>query len=115
MRALGSPARVVVTTGVGLLLLAGCAQEVARGDVEDSIREAMADQGVELTAVTCPGGVQAEVGASIVCEVELVGVDPLGVPVDRIKVVVTDVEGSEVRYRLEPLAVGADDQGSVTG
>lgn len=90
-------------------LLAGCSDEVSSDEVNDSIREAMADQGIELSSVSCPSGVPPKVGATVVCPVELVGVDPLGVPVDRIRVVVTEVDGNEVRYRLEPLAVGTPD------
>lgn len=108
-------ARVAAGLVVLAVALAGCSKEVSRGDVEASIRTAMAEQGVEVIELRCPGGVAAELDASIVCDVELGGVDLLGQPVDRIKVVVTGIEGNEVRYRLEPLAVGEpDDSASVT-
>jgi hypothetical protein len=46
--------------------------------------------------------------------VQLAGVDPLGTPVDRIRVVVTSVDGDEVGFRLEPIAIGAPDGATAT-
>lgn len=100
---------------VGLVLLAGCAQrDVPEGEVERTIRDGMADRGVEILELDCPGGVPMEVDASVVCDVQLAGVDPLGTPVDRIRVVVTSVDGDEVGFRLEPIAIGAPEDATAT-
>lgn len=100
-----------------LVLLSGCAQQdVPQGEVERSIREGMADRGVQILDLRCPGGVVMELDASVTCDVQLGGIDPLGVPVDRIKVVVTSVDGEQVGFRLEPLAMSTDtDQETSTG
>jgi hypothetical protein len=92
-----------------LVLLAGCAQEVGASEVEQSIREAMGGQQVMIDSVECPSGLPAEEGAVIICPVTVFGVDDAGDPIDRIRVRVTAVEGTEVRYRLEPLAEGVPD------
>jgi hypothetical protein len=102
-------ALTVGVAGLALAGLAGCAQEVGRSEVEQSIREAMAGQQVMLESVTCPGGLPAEEDAVIICQVSVTGVDGSGVPIDRIRVRVTRIDGSEVRYRLEPLAEGTPD------
>jgi hypothetical protein len=102
-------ALTVGVAGLALAGLAGCAQEVGRSEVEQSIREAMAGQQVMLESVTCPGGLPAEEDAVIICQVSVIGVDGSGVPIDRIRVRVTRIDGSEVRYRLEPLAEGTPD------
>ncbi len=109
-----SPRRLrrALTTGVAglaLLGLAGCAQEVGQAEVERSITDTMAEQQVMLESVTCPGGLPAEDDAVIICQVTVFGVDDSGVPIDRIRVRVTEIDGQEVRYRLEPLAEGIPD------
>ena len=100
---------------VAVVLLSGCgAKEVSASAVEQSVRDGMATQGVEVQSVSCPSGVTADLGATIVCAVEFWDEDALGEPVDRVRVVVTSVDGDKVRYRLEPLAVGVPDDAEAT-
>lgn len=96
-----------------MLALAGCSGgELSAEDVQDSVLEGLAEQDIEAHQVDCPTGVEATVGTVVVCRVELADPDAFGQPVDRVRVVVTEVSGKQVRYRVEPLAVGvADDQG----
>lgn len=72
----------------------------------------MAEQQVTLESVDCPEPLAAELEATIVCDVSVTGVSDLGAPIDRIRVVVTGIEGEEVRYRLKPLAEGASTEGT---
>jgi hypothetical protein len=88
------------------VLLGGCSREVAADDIEASITEQVEQQGLVVQSVDCPAGLPPEVGATVVCDVELTGVDETGAEVDRFRVEVVEVEGDEVRYTLEPLAVG---------
>lgn len=93
-----------------IAVLSGCgAKEVSASAVEQSVRDGMATQGVEVQSVSCPSGVAADVDATVVCQVEFWDEHALGEPVDRVRVVVTSVDGDRVRYRLEPLAVGVPD------
>lgn len=94
-----------------VLTLSACSRggEVPAGDLQQSVRDGLATEGVELRSVTCPSGVASRLGASVVCQVEFWEEDALGEPVDRVRIVVTSVEGDQVRYRLEPLAVGVAD------
>ncbi|QDO90130.1 DUF4333 domain-containing protein [Ornithinimicrobium ciconiae] len=93
-----------------VLTLAACSRgEVPAGDLQQSVRDGLATEGVELRSVTCPSGVASQLGASVVCQVEFWEENALGEPVDRVRIVVTSVEGDQVRYRLEPLAVGVAD------
>lgn len=111
----GHAARATAVASAAILLT-GCGGELSLADVEESIRDGLADEGVELDSVDCPEGLAAEVGAAVVCDVELSDEDALGEQVDRVRVVVTSVDGNDVRYRLEPLAVGAsDDAGTGDG
>ncbi|GAA1158025.1 DUF4333 domain-containing protein [Ornithinicoccus hortensis] len=89
--------------------LAGCSQEVSAGDLEDSIREQADAQGLQLESVDCREGLPPEVGATVICDVEIVGVDEAGGQVDRIRVEAVEVNDDEVRFSLEPLAVGDPD------
>lgn len=92
------------------LLLSGCAGgEVSAAAVQQSVRDGLAGQGVEVRSVSCPAGVDSRVGSVVVCAVELWDEDALGQPVDRVRVEVTEVDGEQVRYRLVPLAVGVPD------
>ena len=96
-------------------VLSGCgAKEVSASAVEQSVRDGLATQGVEVQSVSCPSGVTADLGATVVCAVELWDEAALGEPVDRVRVVVTSVDGEKVRYRLEPLAVGVPDDAEAT-
>ena len=91
-------------------LLSGCdGSTVSAGAVQQSVRDGLSDQGIQTQSVSCPEGVQARLGATVVCGVELQDENAFGEPVDRIRVVVKETEGDQVRYRLEPLAVGAPD------
>jgi type IV pilus biogenesis protein CpaD/CtpE len=105
----------VVLSAVAVGLLSGCAaREVSATAVEQSVRDGMATQGVELRSVSCPQGVAAEVDATVVCDVDFRDENALGQPVDRVRVVVIATSGEEVRYRLEPLAVGVPDDAEAT-
>ncbi|WP_256842649.1 DUF4333 domain-containing protein [Ornithinimicrobium cryptoxanthini] len=96
-------------------VLSGCgAKEVSASAVEQSVRDGMTTQGVEVQSVSCPSGVAADVDATVVCAVQLWDEGALGEPVDRVRVVVTSVDGDQVRYRLEPLAVGVPDDAEAT-
>lgn len=107
--------QTVAVLAVALALLTGCgAKELSASAVEQSVRDGMATQGVELQSVSCPTGVAAEVDATVVCAVQLWHELALGEPVDRVRVVVNSVEGDKVRYRLEPLAVGVADDAPAT-
>lgn len=98
-----------------LALLTGCGgSAVSAGAVQQSVRDGLAGQGVEIRSVSCPEGVEARVGATVVCQVELWDQTALGEPVDRIRVVVKEARGEQVRYRLEPLAVGVPDDAQTT-
>lgn len=114
---IGGRRAVGVVVAAAMLVLTGCAGgEVSAADVQQSVRDGLATKGVEVRSVSCPAGVASEVGATVVCKVELWDEEALGEPVDRVRVVVVDVEGEQVRYRLEPLAVGvADDAQATTG
>lgn len=94
---------------LAVLGLAGCSREVSAGDLEDSIREQAQDQGLQLESVDCRDGLPPEVGATVICDVEIVGVDEAGGQVDRIRVEAVEVVDNEVRYDLEPLAEGDPD------
>lgn len=97
------------------MALTGCARgEVPAGDLQQSVRDGLVAEGVELRSADCPSGVAATVGATVVCRVELRDDHALGEPVDRVRVVVISVEGEQVRYRLEPLAVGVADDAEAT-
>lgn len=97
------------------VVLSGCARgEVSAGDLQQSVRDGLAAEGVALRTAECPSGVAATVGATVVCQVELADDHALGEPVDRVRVVVTSVDGEQVRYRLEPLAVGVADDAETT-
>jgi len=82
--------------------------------VQQSVRDGLATQGIEPRSVSCPEGLTASVGERVVCEVDLWDPAAFGEPVDRIRVVVVETDGDEVRYRLEPLAVGVPDDAEVT-
>lgn len=100
--------RLVAVTAVVALSATACSQDVAAEDVEQSIATAVEEKGVTLESADCPRALPPEADAEMICQVELDG--PIdGVEVDRIRVIVNEVEGREVRYRLEPLAVGAPD------
>jgi len=104
------PGLIGGVVAVVALLLGGCAGgEVSAADVQQSVRDGLASQGIEVQSVTCPAGVDSTVGTTVVCTVELWDEEAFGQPVDRVRVVVTEVRGDEVRYRLEPLAVGVPD------
>lgn len=103
-----------VVAGLTALAVSGCGGDLSAEDIEGSIRDGLADRGAEVDTVECPEAVAAEVEAMVVCEVDLRDEAALGEPVDRVRVTVTSVDGNEVRYRLEPLAVGvADDAGTL--
>lgn len=107
--------RGTVAVAAVVVLLSGCAQQdVPQGEVERTIREGMTERGVQVLELECPGGVPMEVKASVTCDVQLGGIDPLGAPVDRIRVVVTSVDGEQVGFRLEPIAIGAPDDATAT-
>lgn len=110
---MGGSRTVVAVLGplAAAVLLAGCSgnPQVSAGAVQQSVRDGLASQGIEPQSVSCPEGVPARVGATVVCEVALWDENAFGEPVDRIRVVVTQTEGEQVRYRLEPLAVGVPD------
>lgn len=112
------PSRPRVITGVVAavaLLLGGCAGgEVSAADVQQSVRDGLASQGIEVQGVTCPSGIDSTIGTTVVCDVQLWDENAFGQPVDRVRVVVTEVSGDEVRYRLEPLAVGVPDDHGMT-
>lgn len=99
------------------LVLSGCGGNatVSVDAVQQSIRDGLAAQGVEIQEVSCPEGVPARVEASVVCSVRLWDETAFGEPVDRIRVVVKETEGEQVRYRLEPLAVGVPDDAEGSG
>lgn len=108
MRARGPRATVGVVALAALL--SGCTGTTVSADaVQESVRDGLADQGIRTRSVSCPEGVQARLDASVVCTVELEDENAFGEPVDRVRVVVKETEGDQVRYRLEPLAVGAPD------
>lgn len=107
--------RVASALAVVVVALSGCARgQVSSGDLQQSVRDGLAGDGVELRSAECPSGVAATVGATVVCRVELWDDQALGEPVDRVRVVVTAVEGEQVRYRLEPLAIGVADDAEAT-
>ncbi|WP_194288483.1 DUF4333 domain-containing protein [Ornithinicoccus halotolerans] len=108
MHRAGAAARAVAALLLGVAL-AGCSRDVSQEQVEQSIREAMAEQGAVISSLDCPGDLPPELDARMICQVDMDGLLESGVEVDRIRVVVTEVAGREVRYRLEPLAVGAPD------
>lgn len=105
---------------VGLLavtavLATGCSRgEVSAGDLQESVRTGLEQQGVELRSVSCPSGISAQLDATVICEVELWDEDAFGEPVDRVRVEVIAVDGQQVRYRLTPLAVGVADDAPAT-
>lgn len=107
--------RGVICGLIAAVLLGGCAGgEVSAADVQQSVRDGLATQGIEVQSVTCPHGVDSTVGTVVVCSVQLWDQEAFGQPVDRVRVVVTEVRGDEVRYRLEPLAVGVPDDHGLT-
>lgn len=102
--------RAGVVLAASALVLSGCGGGTVGADsVQQSVRDGLAGQGIDPRSVSCPDGVEASVGESVVCGVELWDEAAFGEPVDRIRVVVTEVSGDQVRYRLEPLAVGVPD------
>lgn len=110
-RGLATLALCAAATG----MLSGCAErQVSAVAIEQSVRDGMATKGVELRSVGCPEGLEAKVDATVVCDVEFWDENALGQPVDRVRVVVISSSGEEVRYRLEPLAVGVPDDAEAT-
>lgn len=98
------------TVALSVLVLSACGSGTVGADsVQQSVRDGLATQGIEARSVSCPEGVGASVGHSVVCTVELWDETAFGEPVDRVRVVVKEVTGDQVRYRLEPLAVGVPD------
>lgn len=104
-----SSALAVAGLALAVLGLTGCSQEVSAGDLEDSIREKLGEQGLQVESADCRDGLPPEVGATVICDVEIVGVDEEGGQVDRIRVEAVEVLDGQVRYNLEPLAVGDPD------
>ena len=110
-RGLATLALCAAATG----MVSGCAErQVSALAVEQSVRDGMASKGVELRSVSCPEGLEAQVDATVICEVDFWDENALGQPVDRMRVVVIASSGEEVRYRLEPLAVGVPDDAEAT-
>lgn len=107
--------RAVGVLVAAVALLSGCSgQEVSATAVEQSVRDGMATKGLALHSVSCPEGVTANVGKTVVCAVEFEDPLALGHAVDRVRVEVIAADGDEVRYRLVPLAVGAPDDAEAT-
>lgn len=100
------------TVGVAALtvLLAGCGGPVPAADVETSIEELAENSGWALETADCPTEVPAEVGAVVICAVQIQGeieVAPgeVGV-VDRVRVVVRGIDRGTPRYTMHPLTEG---------
>lgn len=81
-------------------LLGGCSQEVSVEDLEATITEEAEAHGLSVTSVDCPEGLAAEVGATLTCAVQMSG--PQG-SYDRYELEVTEVDGNNVQYNLQPL------------
>lgn len=82
------------------LLMSGCSKEVSAEDLEARITDEAEGLGLTVASVDCPGGLSAEVGATLTCEVEMTG--PAGT-YDRYQLEVTEVDGDTVTYVLAPL------------
>lgn len=93
------------------VLLAGCGGPVAPEDVEASIERFADDRGWALESADCPSEVPAEVGAIVMCAVEITGDVELESgevgTVDRVRVVVRGVDRGTPRYSMYPLIEGA--------
>lgn len=82
----------------GLLLLAGCSgSAVAQADVEDTVAGELEIVVGERPDVTCPGDLDAEVGAEMTC----VGSLPGDGEEYEVYLVVEEVDGGEVFFEIE--------------
>lgn len=86
-----------------VVVLAGCAQELSQTDVESSISTALAGQQIVVESVECPGALTGEEGHTMTCGLSG-ATNAEGLPISQVRVVVTSVEGTDIRYRLEPIA-----------
>lgn len=83
--------------GVALLLLAGCGNEVAQAEVEETTADSLQELAGERPTVTCPGALEAEVGTEMECTATLES-EPGERPV---YLTVTDVEGDTASFDIE--------------
>lgn len=109
---MGSARAVPVTVGMAAvaLLTTGCGGPVAAEDVEDSITSQAEGRGWTLESVDCPAELPAEVGATMICSVQIPGeveVSPgeVGI-VDRFRVEVRGIDRGTPRYTMYPLVEG---------
>ena len=78
--------------------LTACSSAVAQSEVEESITTQLtAADGSHPESASCPDDLEAEVDATMTCDVSDVDGD------FKVKVTVTSVDGDEVEYDIEPL------------
>ncbi|MBW8172288.1 DUF4333 domain-containing protein [Ornithinimicrobium sp. Arc0846-15] len=92
---------LALTVTVGFL--SACAQELSANELEPSIVQALSGQQIYVESVDCPGPLVGEPGETLNCSVSG-GADAQGAVVTEVRVVVTSVDGKDIRYRLEPIA-----------
>lgn len=93
-----------------VLLITGCGGPVAAEDLEASIVQQAEGRGWTLESVDCPEDLPADVGATVVCAVQIpveVEARPgeVGV-VDRFRVVVRGIDRGTPRFSMFPLLEG---------
>jgi len=92
--------RTTLTLGFLACLTLGVAHcgdsEIAKADLEQGAQKALTESvGKPAPPITCPSGLKAKVGASIVCSVTLTDK-----PYD-VTVAVTSIEGGAAKYSVE--------------
>ncbi len=87
-----TPIAVIVASA----LFVGCGDaEVSKVDVEQgSMKQLSASVGQASPPITCPGNLKAKVGTKLVCSMPVEG------KTYDVNVTVTEVEGSDVKYKV---------------
>lgn len=90
---------LVTAAAVGLATIAGCtvthSNSVSQREVSDQIAAKMTDaQGNKPESVSCPGALQAKVGAQLDCKMKVKGIEY------NVNVTVTSVDGSDVKFDM---------------
>lgn len=88
---------VVVAAAAAVIGMSACQKSVQQSDVEEGIEEQVKTRDPNVSGVSCPDDLKAEVGATMECDVE--GSDQF----KKVKVEVKSVDGDEVRYDITPV------------
>lgn len=97
------PIQTALALALAVGVLSGCGLELSANELEPSIVQALSGQQIYVESVDCPGPLVGEPGETLNCSISG-GSNAEGVVVTEVRVVVTSVDGKDIRYRLEPIA-----------